>query len=64
MILGEILHARLDDLRMTATCRCDAVSRKLSKGMPESVNLCCWVCCDCDIHRYEEEWYEQLEVAA
>lgn len=54
---------RIYELRLTAKCRCDAISRKLTKASLEvnknaDFHPCCWVCCDCELDRFEEEWVE------
>jgi hypothetical protein len=53
-----LMDGKLTALRENAKCRCEAVGSKLNKTIKtddydEMVHLCCWVCCDCHIDKWE-----------
>ena len=55
-----LMADKLTTLRQTAKCRCDAASKKLNKAIKTDdydgmVHLCCWVCCDCHIDKWESQ---------
>jgi hypothetical protein len=50
----EAVYAKIEKLRTTARCRCEAINRKVNKLVDdenEQLYACCWVCCDCSIDR-------------
>jgi len=57
------VRTRIKELRLTAKCRCDAITKKLLKPS-QAVHFmaryhpCCWVCCDCTLDAFEGEWIE------
>jgi hypothetical protein len=61
--LSKLFLAKLESLRARAACRCEAVSKKLTKAAHDYLSAegwsdyhaCCWVCCDCSIDRFLEE---------
>ena len=65
-LASRVFEQKLESLRVTATCRCRAISAKLNKAISvilswaspmdePNYHACCWVCCDCSIDRFLEE---------
>jgi len=40
----EVVEAKIEKLREKATCRCDAINRKVNKGLPNEDNEPYYAC--------------------
>jgi uncharacterized Fe-S radical SAM superfamily protein PflX len=58
---SQEINKKIEEIRAIATCNCKWQNKlmEMNNEAVDDMQICCIVCCDCQVDRYVEEWCEE-----